>query len=322
VTDPGPLPAPRPPSPRRARAAAVAAALAAGLVLVVAAAAPPAGATRTARPASPARPAIPPVRPTRVLVLGDSVMEGARSLYAGALPGRDVVVDTAVNRTTGQGADLVARIGADWDVVVVLLAHNDGGSPGVYQPAANRLLDELGRVPRVVWLTLHEVRPYYVGVNQFLRDQGARRPNVEVGDWNALLAQHPGAVAGDGLHLSGEGPSLMASFVAAIVQVAEVQLAPPPTTTTTTTTTTLPPTTTVPATTTTEAVALIPATSIDRTPRSTTTVPHDGADPAGDGGAADGVVLGGALVAAAGAAAAGATMFGRRSRRRSGEPGS
>jgi lysophospholipase L1-like esterase len=161
--------------------------------------------------------AFPPQRPTKVLILGDSVMAGAATRYAGLLPGRDVTIDAAVNRTTGQGADVVAQRGSDWDVVVVLLGHNDGGSPGVYQPAANRLLDELAKVPRVYWLTLHEVRPYYVGVNQFLRDQAAHRRNLRIADWNAVANQHPEGLAADGLHLNGTGAGYMAGLVDAQV---------------------------------------------------------------------------------------------------------
>ncbi len=234
-----------------------------------------------------------PTRPTKVLVLGDSVMAGANDQYAGALPGREVVADAVVNRTTGQGADVVAQRGTDWDVVVVLLAHNDGASPGVYQPAANRILDQLAGVPRVVWLTLHEVRPYYAGVNQFLRDQAANRPNLRVADWNALVNQNPGAVAGDGLHLSPSGRSLMAGFVAEQVQVAEVEFAPPPPTTTTAPPTTLPPpTTTTTATTSTTTTTAPPSTTSTTEPAATLTATadgqadDDGSDPA-DEAAAD-----------------------------------
>lgn len=205
-----------------------------------------------AAPAAERAAAFPPDRPTKVLVLGDSVMKGAEAQFAPALPDRDVTVDAEVNRSTGQGAEVIARRGTDWDVVVILLAHNDGGSPGVYQPAANRILDQLATVPRVIWLTLHEVRPYYRDVNAFLRDQADRRPNLWVADWSAKVDATPGAVAGDGLHLRGPGQALMANFVAASVVAAEAYAAPPPTTTTatTTTTTTSTSTTTAPTTTT------------------------------------------------------------------------
>ncbi len=34
-----------------------------------------------------------------------------------------------------------AAYGTDWDLVVILVAHNDGGSPGVYQPPYRQMLD-------------------------------------------------------------------------------------------------------------------------------------------------------------------------------------
>lgn len=280
---------------RRAPATAVST-LGAAVALVAALLVPsllarPAAARPVAAVARP-RAAFPPQRPTKVLVLGDSVMAGAATRYGPDLPGRDVTVDAVVNRTTGQGADVVARRGADWDVVVILLGHNDGGTAGVYQPAAIRLLDQLDTVPRVVWLTLHEVRPAYAGVNQFLRAQAAHRPNLRIADWNAVASANPGAIAHDGLHLNGAGAGLMAGFVAQqVVQaeqdhaaairafdVARVQAAAhafavarfeaaaarraAPTTTTTR-----------PATTTTEppGVSLIPSETVDRPAGATTT---------------------------------------------------
>lgn len=202
----------------------------------------------------PAGRGFPPVRPTRVLVLGDSVMKGAATQIAPRLPGREVIVDAEVNRSTGQGADVVAKMGNDWDVVVVLLGHNDGGTPGAYQPAARRILDQLRGVRRVVWLTIHEVRPYYPAVNQFVAGLQATYPNLRTADWNAVANEHPEGVSGDGLHLTGAGATLMADLVGRQVELTELDwygalraLKPKATTTTTaapTTTSTTGPTTT------------------------------------------------------------------------------
>ncbi|HWJ63997.1 MAG TPA: hypothetical protein VNS19_18645 [Acidimicrobiales bacterium] len=224
-------------------------------------------ATLTGLPgAADGTPAYPPQRPTRVLVLGDSVMKGAEASVIAALPGREVVFDAEVNRSTGAGADVVAQRGADWDVAVVLLGHNDGGSPGAYQPAARSILDQLEGVPYVSWLTIHEVRPYYPDVNHFIAGLQGDYPNLHVGDWNAVANAHPEGVSGDGLHLNGTGADLMAGLVADQVEAGEQQwneallrLAAAQATTTTTapptTTTTEAPTTTstTDATTTTEA---------------------------------------------------------------------
>lgn len=203
--------------------------------------------------------------PTKVLVVGDSVLEGTKGTLPGALAGREVLIDTQVSRSTGQSVEAALGHGTDWDVVVVLLGHNDGGSPSAYQPPFQRLFDAFAGAPRIVALTIHEVRPYYPAVNAFLRDEASRRPNLRILDWNAVASANPGATAGDGLHLSPSGADLMAREIAAQVATAEVELAPTTTTTTTTaapTTTTEAPTTTTEATTTTAA----PTTSSTTTP--------------------------------------------------------
>jgi lysophospholipase L1-like esterase len=216
--------------------------------------------------------ALPPERPTRVLVLGDSVMKGADAVYATKLPGREVVVNTEVSRSTGASADVLSSLGTDWDVVAVLLGHNDGGSPGAYQPAVRRILDQLRDVPRVAWLTIHEVRPYYPGVNQYVAGLQEEYPNLRIADWNAVAAANPGALAGDGLHLNGQGATLMADLVAQ--QVIETEQAHAAAldrlAQAATTTTTAPPTTTeAPTTTTTEATTTTDAPTTTTEDRST-----------------------------------------------------
>lgn len=200
--------------------------------------------------AAQAQTPIPTDRPVRVLAVGDSVMEGAATAIPQACENCEVVVDTEVSRSTGTSVEAALGHGGDWDVVVVLLGHNDGASARVYQPAFDRLFDSYAQVGRIVVLTLHEVEPYYRDVNAFLRASADRRPNLRVLDWNAIVDAHPRSVARDGLHLSSEGASLMAGEINQAIAVARFELAP---TTTTTSTTAPPATTTVPLSTTTEA---------------------------------------------------------------------
>jgi lysophospholipase L1-like esterase len=248
--------------------------------------------------ASVASPGFPPERPTRVLVLGDSVMLGAASQDTAALPGRDVVVDAAVNRSTGQGAARLDELGTDWDVVVVMLGHNDGSNPGAYQPAARQILDRLHDVPSVVWLTIHEVRPYYPDVNAFIAGLQETYPNLSIGDWNRVASANPDTMSSDGLHLKPEGADLMARLVGDQVRGAELLAAVP----STTTTTAAPPTTTS---------AAAPAEPADQPETTSTQVlalsadppPGDRTDGAGDGDppVAGLAAVGVAIVALAGA---------------------
>ncbi len=304
--------------------------LAAGLALAVVPS--PAGATPDA-PIAPiatgrAAPAAFPTRPTKVLAIGDSVMEGAAGAIPAALPGRQVVVDTEVSRSTSASAAAAAGHGTDWDVVVVLLAHNDGGSPGAYQPAYRQLLDTFAAVPRVVVLTVHEVRPYYADVNAFLRLQAASRSNVHVADWNAVAAAAPGATAGDGLHLTSSGARLLADLVAGQVVTAEAEAAPPPTTappTTAappppppppppTTSTTVPPTTVAPTTTTTSTTTTTappPTTAPPARARLTRAAATEGPSDGDDAGEPAPPAVGVGLVAAAAGLTAGLRRYAR-----------
>jgi lysophospholipase L1-like esterase len=261
------------------------------------------------------------VRPTRVLVLGDSVMKGADARYGAELPGREVVVNTEVSRSTGAGSEVLASLGTDWDVVVVLLGHNDGASPGAYQPAARRIIDQLRGVRRVSWLTLHEVRPYYPAVNQYLAGLRAEHPNLHIADWNAVADANPGAVASDGLHLTPQGAGLMAELVARQVEETEYEFAVALNRLAASATTTAPPTTAPPPTTP-PTTAAVPATSASDA--TTTSVGDAYSQAGGDGveagdepgsGSAAGNFAGVAVLVGAGAGVAAAVTFSRRRRR-------
>lgn len=294
--------------------AAVAVALLAGVA--PSSAAPSTSADSAAAPAPSRESSSPSERPTRVLVVGDSVMEGAAAAIPAGLPGREVLVDTEVSRSTKASVNSAVGQGTDWDVVVILLGHNDGGSPGVYQPPYRRLLDHFADAPQVVVLTIHEVRPYYAEVNQFLRAEAADRTNVRVADWDATVSQTSGATVSDGLHLTGSGTKLMAGLIAdRVVTEEEGAETRPVASTTTTAATAAEPTPTA-----TEPGGLVPPIVIDQDPPATATTaapPRGSALPvaiaarsvAGDGpdesdGAAPPAIWAGLVVATVASAAA------------------
>ena len=187
-----------------------------------------------------------PPPPHTALVIGDSVLAGTYGNIPADLQGWKVTVDAMVDRSTEQGLSVVQRHGTRFRVVVVQLGTNDGGTPSVYQPRLQALVDALAPVPHVVLLTIRQARPYYVQTNQIMRQVAAAHRNVTVADWNA--AALPTDTGGDGLHLTPSGSVHMAHFVA--VQIAAAGRATPTTTTTSTTSTTTSTTTTVAPTTT------------------------------------------------------------------------
>jgi hypothetical protein len=219
---------------------------------------------------APGAAAVPP-RP-RLLVIGDSIILGTGGNIAADLPDWDVTFDAAVSRSTEAGLAALQTHGTDYQFVVIALGANDGGTPGVFAPRVADLLGALATVPHVLWLTIHEARPYYAQTNAIIRSEVAHHPNAAVGDWNAAIK--PGDVGEDGLHLTPQGSTDMASWVAGIVRTGT------PTTTTTTTTTTSTTSTTSTTTSTTVAPPTTPAATARRAPRSARTDP-----PTGGGGA-------------------------------------
>jgi hypothetical protein len=103
-------------------------------------------------------------------------------------------------------------------------------------------------VPRVIWLDQREFAPGRAEMNAELRAATARYPNLEVVDWNTVVAEHPDFVYSDGIHLTPPGQQGMADLVRARVDafVAERIAALVPSTTTTTSTSTTTTTTTAP----------------------------------------------------------------------------
>ncbi|MFM7069226.1 MAG: hypothetical protein ACKOYM_07170 [Actinomycetes bacterium] len=172
--------------------------------------------------------------PRKVVVVGDSIILGAQQPMTRALAGigRTVVFDAAVSRSTSAGAEAVAGHRSDLtDSLVVNLGANDAGSTALFARRVEKVLAAAGSVPRIYWLTIREVRPYYPAANQVLRDAARRYPNLHVVDWNAVAAA-PGLTSGDGLHLTSRGALTMTDTLLRAIAAVEASGASKRTTTT------------------------------------------------------------------------------------------
>jgi hypothetical protein len=137
-----------------------------------------------------------------------------------------------VSRSTLAGAQVVgARAGELTDTLVVALGANDAGNPAAFRQRVDAVLAAAGAVPRVLWLTIPEVRSYYPAANQVLRDAAAVHPNLRVVDWH-VTASIPGMTSSDGLHLTPAGARAMSLVLvgAALTGGDPVPAPPPPTT--------------------------------------------------------------------------------------------
>ena len=110
---------------------------------------------------------------------------------------------------------LAARRGDIGRVVVVLIGHNSGAGYN-HETWIRRMMDELGGVERVVWLTAAEWGPGPAEFNATLRRLAPEYPSIAIADWHALNAANP-SFTFDGLHLLGPGQAAMADLVAAYV---------------------------------------------------------------------------------------------------------
>jgi len=192
----------------------------------------------------------PPVNPRRVVVVGDSIILGAKSQMVSAFEqqGFAVTFDAAVSRSTSAGASAVGTHANELtDSLVVNLGANDAGSPALFKSRVEKLLSQTTAVPHVYWLTIRESRPYYPGANNILREMQATHPNLTVVDWNAAAAA-PGLTSSDGLHLTPGGAQAMTDLV--VKQVTAEPVAQPAVASETSTTvapTTVAPTSAAPA---------------------------------------------------------------------------
>lgn len=161
---------------------------------------------------------------TTVMVIGDSVLRGAREVLPAELEGWDVTVDAEGSRRLTQAMELLAAA-ADARVVVIGLGNNyipDEASPGGatdYAGQIDEAMDLLADVDRVVWLTVAEVSDSRRAINDDIRAAADRYDNLVVADWAAVVAANPGEpeIAGDALHLGPAGKAAISALIAAAV---------------------------------------------------------------------------------------------------------
>lgn len=154
-----------------------------------------------------------------LFVVADSIVLGAAREIPSTMPADwEVVVDAKVSRSTTAGLDVVrANRSAIGDTLVIGLGANDGGTPSVFRPRVEALLAEVADVPHVFWIEIAEVRNYYPGANQVVRDAAKLYNNVSVIEWSAVALANPGLTVSDGLHLTEPGRQAMADAIAAAV---------------------------------------------------------------------------------------------------------
>lgn len=157
----------------------------------------------------------PPPGRNSVFVMGDSVFLGTTSAIPQALPEWLVTYDAVGSRRLAQAIDVfTARRDEIGEAVVVHLGNNFiEGERGTYATQIDEAMAVLADVPRVVWVTVSEVSPSRVAINEAIREAATRWPNLRVADWAPIIATFPG-LTWDGLHLTPDGRREMATLIA------------------------------------------------------------------------------------------------------------
>lgn len=138
-----------------------------------------------------------------VFIVGDSLTQGARKDIANAVPG--ATIDGKVNRNMTEGLKIIM----DWDdagilkddaIIVVCLAHNITGGT---RNDAEQIVDMIRPGQSLIMMTGHghsDMGP----INEYIRGLPYAYSYITAADWDMTIAQSPGLLSDDGVHISGK----------------------------------------------------------------------------------------------------------------------
>jgi hypothetical protein len=162
-------------------------------------------------PAAPSAPAAPTVR-SGTLLVGDSVMLGAKA----ALAGHGRTVDAIESRQFHTGVGVVTRAVGRGTLPATLVVHL--GTNGTLAVADCRaVVDAAGPDRRVFFVTPHAPRSWIAADIAHLTQCRAAYPagQVVLIDWNGPASRHPAWFYSDGIHLNGPGRTAYAALISA-----------------------------------------------------------------------------------------------------------
>ena len=141
--------------------------------------------------------------------VGDSLAVGTDPYLPGALPGWGLHSSTAISRHAPDGPPLLAgRARLARHVAVSLGTNDDPRGVDSFRGSIRDVIRVAGERRCVAWANI--VRPpvagaSYAAMNDVLRRQANKRANLVLVDWVKLVRDHPGWLAGDGVHVTADG---------------------------------------------------------------------------------------------------------------------
>jgi hypothetical protein len=159
-----------------------------------------------------------------VFIIGDSLTQGAKKEIERALG--EVMIDGLKNRNMAEGLSILREwqgVGVlpDDAIIVICLAHNITGST---LDDAQMIVDMIKPGQSLIMMTGHgnsNMGP----VNEFIRGLPLAYSFITVADWDLTIAQSPGLLSSDGIHLAGKrGNELYADLILKALEVAQPKL--------------------------------------------------------------------------------------------------
>ncbi|MDR3305636.1 MAG: hypothetical protein LBS85_06405 [Clostridiales Family XIII bacterium] len=156
-----------------------------------------------------------------VLIVGDSLTQGARKEIAKVVP--DATIDAKVSRNMATGVQILA----DWDdaglvlddaAIVVCLANNITDTT---LKDTQRVIDMIRPGQSLILMTGHG-RSNMNPVNELIRSLPKEYSYITVADWDLTIAQSPALLGDDGIHINGsKGNALYADLIVSALEVAK-----------------------------------------------------------------------------------------------------
>ena len=158
-------------------------------------------------------------RGRRVLVNGDSLAFDSLPFIRRELPRWRVLDDVWFARRVSEGARVLRRYGRRLPPVihVSLGTGDDPAETAAFRRSLRAIMRVAGAGRCVVWANIWRPVPSGPGfnlVNAVLADEAARRPNLRVVDWAAMVAANTHWLTPDGIHVSAAGNRARARAVA------------------------------------------------------------------------------------------------------------
>ena len=155
----------------------------------------------------------------RVFVIGDSLAVGTRPYLGRDLGGWRTQTSASLSENAVHGAEELAHRRHHLPPVVVASLGTNDDPHGIssFEHAVSTALGAVGKHGCVVWPNI--VRPAvggatYAGFNRVLDRAAAKRANLRVVDWVAMVAHNRGWIGGDGVHPDATGYMARARAIA------------------------------------------------------------------------------------------------------------